>query len=369
MQTEYVDTVILTYRYRVKDASSSTRRALRRQARAVNFIWNFLCQTDREAQRRWKAGTAVRRPSYERMTGLCRGVTKDLGIHSDTVDGVCRKFCDARDACFPKTPRLRSFKKNLDFIPFSNFKRPAKLEGGKLTVLGGSYYLWLSRLVPENGKLKSWEFSTDARGRWYVNIQVELPEPEKRNAPPLGIDLGLKSVVALSNGFKIAAPRLYRQEEKQLGVFQRRGQKVRARALAAKIANRRRHFLHVMSHGLVQHYGEIYVGDVSAKKLARTRMAKSVLDAGWSTLRNMLSYKSIATGSVMRVVSERYSSQVCSCCGCIPDSSPKGMGALGVRHWVCSDCGESHDRDINAARNILRVGAERRPPVVEIPAL
>jgi transposase len=97
-----------------------------------------------------------------------------------------------------------------------------KLEVGKLTVLGRSYYLWLSRLVPENGKLKSWEFSADARGRWYVNIQVELPEPEKRNAPPLGIDLGLKSVVALSNGFKIAAPRLYRQEEKQLGLLRLR---------------------------------------------------------------------------------------------------------------------------------------------------
>ena len=79
-----------------------------------------------------------------------------------------------------------------------------------------------------------------------------MPDPEQRNAPSVGIDLGLNSVVALSNGFKIAAPRFYRQEDKQLGVFGQRGQKVRARALAAKIANRRRHFLHVMSHGIVQ---------------------------------------------------------------------------------------------------------------------
>jgi IS605 OrfB family transposase len=296
---------------------------------------------------------AVRRPSYAELTGLCRGVTKELGIHSDTIDAVCRKFADAREACFPKTPCFRSFKKNLDFVPFSNFKRPAKLDGGKLTVLGRTYHLWLSRPIPENGKPKSWEFSTDARGRWYVNIQVELPEPEKRNAPEIGIDLGLKSVVALSNGFKIPAPKFYRQEEKQLGVFQRRSQKVRARALAAKIANRRRHFLHVVSHGIAQHYGEIYVGDVSSKKLVKTRMAKSVHDAGWSMLRSMLSYKSIATGGVMRNVSERYSSQTCSACGCIPTGSPKGLGALGVRHWVCDDCGALHDRDVNAALNIL----------------
>ena len=238
-----------------------------------------------------------------------------------------------------------------------------------MTVLGRNYYLWLSRPIPENGKPKSWEFSTDARGRWYVNIQVELAEPEKRNAPSLGIDLGLKSVVALSNGFKIAAPKFYRQEEKQLGVFQRRGQKVRARALAAKIANRRRHFLHVTSHALVRHYGEIYVGDVSPKKLAKTPMAKSVHDAGWSMLRNMLSYKSIATGGVMRVVPERYSSQTCSVCGCIPATGPKGLGALGVRQWRCEECGTLHDRDINGALNIEIAGAERRPPVAEIHAL
>jgi transposase len=361
--------LILTYRYRVKDASGSTRQALRAQARAVNFVWNYCCRVDREAQRRWKAGMAVGRPSTFDLATLCRGVTKELGIHSDTVDAVCRKFADARDACLPKTPRLRSFKKNLDFVPFSNFKRPAKLDGGRLTVLGRAYHLWLSRPLPENGKPKSWEFSTDARRRWYVNIQVEVPEPEKRNAPSLGIDLGLKSVVALSNGFKIAAPRFYRQDERQLAVFQQRGQKVRARALAAKVANRRRHFLHVVSRGLVQHYGEIYVGGVSPKTLAKTRMAKSVGDAGWSMLRNMLLYKSIATGGVMRIVSERYSSQTCSACGVIPVGSPKGLGALGIRQWTCDGCGTLHDRDINAARNIEIAGVERHPPAVEIPVL
>jgi hypothetical protein len=82
-------------------------------------------------------------------------------------------------------------------------------------------------------------------------------EGGKRNAPSVAIDLGLNSVVALSNGFTIAAPRFYRQEGKQLGVFEQRGQKVRAWALAAKIANRRRHFLHVMSHGIVQQYGDL----------------------------------------------------------------------------------------------------------------
>jgi Putative transposase DNA-binding domain len=102
-----------------------------------------------------------------------------------------------------------------------------------------------------------------------------------------------------------------------------------------------------------------YVGDVSPKKLGQDTDGE--VHAGWSMLRNMLSYKSIATGGVMRVVPERYSFQTCSVCGCIPASSPKGLGALGVRQWRCDECGTLHDRDINGARNIEIAGAERRP--------
>jgi len=359
---------VLTYRYRIKDGSGSTRRALRTQARSVNYLWNYCCRVDREARRRWKAGMCVRRPTAYDLANLSRGVSKDLGVHSDTVDAVCRKFANARDAVFPKTPKFRSVKKNLDFVPFSNFKRPAKLTGTRLTVRGRRYDLWLSRPLPKNGTPKSWEFSTDSRGRWYVNIQVEMPEAENRQGSAVGIDLGLKDLATLSTGEKVAMPAYYRRSEAQLALFQRRGQTARARALAAKVANQRKHFLHIVSSKIVRDHAEIYVGDVSASKLAGTQMAKSIYDAGWAMLRKMLAYKSIATGGVMRIVSERWTSQACSCCGGIPGSSPKGMSALGIRHWVCSDCGETHDRDVNAARNILRVGLERQPPAAEIPA-
>ena len=359
--------MIITHRYRVKDASSGTRNALRRQARAVNFVWNFCCQTDREAHRRYKAGASCKRPSAFDLANLCRGVTKELGVHSDTVDAVCRKFADARQACFPKTPRFRSYKRSLDFVPFSNFARPAKIDGGKLTVMGRAYRLWLSRPIPEGGKPKSWEFSTDARGRWYVNIQIELPEPDKRVGEAVGIDLGLKDLATLSTGEKIATQRHYRAEERNLALLQQRGQTARARALAAKIANRRKHFLHVATTNIARRFAQIFVGDVNAKKLMQTNMAKSVSDASWSAFRNMLSYKAVALGGKCEIVSERWSSRACSDCGAI--SGPKGIASLGVRHFVCSGCGASHDRDVNAACNILSVGAERRPLVVGIFAL
>ena len=109
------------------------------------------------------------------------------------------------------------------------------------------------------------------------------------------------------------------------------------------------------------------MGDVSSQKLVKTKMAKSTLDAGWSMLKTMLEYKSREAGVVFEVVNESYTTQTCSCCGSIPASSPKGRAGLRIREWTCSDCGSVHDRDTNAARNILAAGHRRL--AVGIPTL
>jgi putative transposase len=108
----------------------------------------------------------------------------------------------------------------------------------------------------------------------------------------------------------------------------------------------------------VKDYGTIIVGDVSPSKLAKTRMAKSIYDAGWAGFKQMLSYKSMRNGGRMIEVSEAMSSQVCSSCGSLPASRPRGISDLGMREWRCDDCGTVHDRDVNAASNILRVGLD-----------
>ncbi|MFP3700068.1 transposase, partial [Burkholderia sp. SIMBA_013] len=98
-------------------------------------------------------------------------------------------------------------------------------------------------------------------------------------------------------------------------------------------------------------------GNVSAAKLARTRMAKSVYDASWSSFRNKLRYKAIAHGATFEEVDESGSTQSCSACGSKDSTTrPKGIAGLRIREWACSDCGVEHDRDINAALNILRCG-------------
>ena len=107
-------------------------------------------------------------------------------------------------------------------------------------------------------------------------------------------------------------------------------------------------------------YQHIIVGDVSSLKLARTRMAKSVLDSGWGKLKTFLEYKSQQAARTFEVVSERNTSVTCSACGAL--TGPRGVNGLIVRSWICSDCGESHDRDVNAARNIL-IGSRCRTSV------
>ena len=102
---------------------------------------------------------------------------------------------------------------------------------------------------------------------------------------------------------------------------------------------------------MVDQYQNIVVGDVSSLTLAKTRLAKSVLDSGWGMLKAQLQYKGPAAGRSVQIVSERHTSVTCSSCGAL--SGPRGVNGLIVRSWICRECGDSHDRDVNAARNIL----------------
>ena len=131
------------------------------------------------------------------------------------------------------------------------------------------------------------------------------------------------------------------------------------RAIHAKIANTRKDAMHKFSTGLVARNAAIFVGNVSAGAMVKTKMAKSTLDAGWSMLKTMLEYKSHQAGVVFEEVNEAYTTQTCSSCGVIPASSPKGRTGLRMRRWTCCDCGAEHHRDVNAAMNIAARGHAR----------
>lgn len=353
---------MLTLKYRIKSGD----RRLIRMAKACNQVWNFCVETQKAAERKRSGGSNVFWPNAFDLIKLVTGAAADLGIHSDTASQICRQFVASRDAR-RKCPRFRaSFgsKRALGWIPF--IPRAVKIEGACAIYLKQRYSLWLSREI--KGDFKAGTFVEDARGRWYATFQCEVADDLATGNGKIGIDLGLKDFATLSDGTKIPALRHYRKYEAQLATAQRAGNKRRARAIHAKIANVRKHHLHEQSTAIVRANKYIAVGNVSAAKLAKTRMAKSVLDASWSSFRHMLRYKARRHGAVCVDVDERWTSQTCSSCGSIPASSPKGMGALGVRHWECSECGALHDRDVNASLNILRVGLEHQPPAEEIRA-
>ena len=149
----------------------------------------------------------------------------------------------------------------------------------------------------------------------------------------------------------------YRGLEKSLAAAQRAGKKDRARAIHAQARNRRQDALHQFSSACSQNYGFIFVGNVSSASQIASGRAKSALDAGWGMLRTQLRYKCHEAGAVFLEVNEAYSTQTCGCCE--KRTGPKGLEGLRIREWTCTECGAHHDRDVNAARNILAVGRDR----------
>jgi len=125
-----------------------------------------------------------------------------------------------------------------------------------------------------------------------------------------------------------------------------------------RIRRRRQDACHKFSRRMIAQYQNIFVGDVSSLKLVKTPFAKGVLDSGWGMLKRMLQYKGEHAGRFVIIVCERKTTQVCSTCGAL--SGPRGLRQLAVRAWECARCGERHDRDVNAARNILLLGSRCR---------
>ena len=335
--------MIRTYRYRIKDSSCIAE--LTALARSCNFVWNF-CNESQEHALRWNQ----RWPTGFDLNKLTAGCSKELGLHSQTVQAVCEQYATRRQQFKKRRLRWRG-KRSLGWIPFK--ASGVKVIDDTVRYAGHTFRFWNSRELP--GSIQCGSFSQDARQRWHVNFVVDVPESEvTTGTKQIGIDLGLKTLATCSDGRKIEMPRWYRNQQRRIAEHQRKKRSRQARNLQAKIANRRKDFLHKESDKLTKECELIVVGDVCSSKLTQTKMAKSVNDAGWTLFKNLLSYKAMARKVVYREVSEHFSTQTCSGCGAI--SGPKGREGLGVREWVCGECGAVHDRDVNAALNILRLG-------------
>lgn len=345
---------IKTLKLRIKDKHAP---ALVAMAREVNQAWNYCNElSSRSIRERGKWLSAYDLQKYTAGFSKCEGVK----VGSATVQLVCEEYATRRRQF--KKARLnwrvsnpKSAKYSLGWIPFK--KGGASYQNGQVKFCGLKLSLWDSYGLSKYD-LRAGSISQDARGRWYLNVCVKVEAKPGAGTASIGIDLGLKTTAVCSNGDSLAS-RTYRKHEPALAIAQRARKKDRTRAIHARIANTRKDAMHKFSTRLVAENAAIFVGNVSSAKLVKTKMAKSTLDAGWSMLKTMLEYKSHQAGIVFEEVNERYTTQTCSCCGVIPASSPKGRAGLGIREWTCSDCGSVHDRDTNAAKNILARGHAR----------
>lgn len=264
-------------------------------------------------------------------------------------------------------PRFRSKRDNRQAIRFTRNARFAVTAGGKLRLpkIGDVPVRWSRDLPAEPSSVT---VVKDAAGRYFASFVVQAgTEPLPETAAEVGIDLGLTHFAVLSDGRKIDNPRFLRRAERRLRKAQQalsrkaKGSNNRAKAVArvarahARVADARRDFTHKLSTQIIRENQAVMVEDLCVKGLARTKLAKSVHDAGWGQFTAMLAYKAARYGRTLVKIDRWFpSSKLCSACGTVAGSMP-----LNVRSWACP-CGAVHDRDVNAARNILAAGRADR---------
>ncbi|MGW5234474.1 RNA-guided endonuclease InsQ/TnpB family protein [Streptomyces nodosus] len=280
------------------------------------------------------------------------------------LDTAYKNFFDGLKGKRPKMgpPRFKSRKDTRQSIRFTANAGWKITPGEKLRLpkIGDLRLKW-SRELPSTPSTVT--VVKDSAGRYFASFAVEteqeiLPEVE----PVVGIDLGLTHFAVLSDGRKVDSPKFLRRAEKKLKKAQqnlsrkKKGSNNRAKARTkvarahAKVADARREFHHQLSTRIIRENQAVAVEDLSAKGLARTRLAKSIHDAGWSAFVSMLEYKAARYGrTFVRIGRFEPTSQVCCVCG-IKD----GPKPLHIREWTCGACGAVLDRDINAAVNVAK---------------
>jgi putative transposase len=308
------------------------------------------------------------------------------------LQGAFAAFWDKRS----KYPRFKSRKHSRASAEYT--RSAFRYRDGQLTLAKMSQppdIRWSSPL-PEGAEPSTVTVSRESAGRWHVSLLCECPvEALPPSGQTVGIDAGITALVTLSTGEKITNPRHERRDRLRLakaqrnlsrkakGSANRQKARVKVARMHARIADRRRDHLHKLTTRLVRENQAVVIEDLSVRNMVRNHsLARAISDAAWSDLRGMLEYKCGWYGRDLIVIDRWYpSSKLCSACGVISEKMP-----LSIRGWTCG-CGTVHDRDVNAARNILAVGLadsnacggtvrsdsrkrERRVPVKqEIPAV
>ena len=364
--------VQLRYNYRAYP-DLSQRRALAKAFGCARVVWNDCLRDRKEAHEAGLPYVKSAELSRLRITQAKRTTERAWLAEVSAVvlqqslrdlDATYKNFFDSvtgkRQGRKVGPPRYKSKKDTRQSIRLNTNAFSLQDNGTVYVAKVGSLKVTWSRRLP--AAPTSLTITKDSADRYFLSFLVDT-EPDI--LPVLdtdtGIDLGLSAFAVLSDGTKVSAPRFLRRTEKRLKRLQRelsrkaKGSKNRAKARIkvarqhARVADRRRDWHHKASTQIIRDNQAVYVEDLAVSGLGRTRLAKSVHDAGWSAFVRMLEYKAARHGRTFAKVDRAFpSSQVCSACGFRDGPKP-----LHVRQWTCGECGTVHDRDHNAARNVL----------------
>ena len=359
--------MIRSYKYRLYPNKRQIEY-LSRMLDAYRRLYNAALQERKEA---WECrGVCIKYTHQANQLKKIRQDNPELARYSySAAQQVLRRLDKAFKAFFrrvkngekPGYPRFKS-QSRFKSVPFV-FGDGATLKSQRLKIKGvGAIKVKWHRPIPGNATIKQVVVKRSNDGKWYAVFQIELPDPEPGLHPgsAVGIDLGLNSLIATSDGNIVESPRHFRRTEARLRRQQRRvsrrgkGSKRWRKAVQQiaktheKIANQRRDLHHKLSRWLVDNYSLIVFEDLNITGMAQSRFSKSILDAGWGQLIRFVSFKAEEAGSTVAVVDPHNTSQVCSRCGCLVKKN------LSVRVHHCPHCGLVLDRDVNAARNILQ---------------
>jgi putative transposase len=278
-----------------------------------------------------------------------------LDIPSHTLQGVLNQAYLAWYRCFKrqaKKPQLKGQRNKLASMPFPDPMRQPK--DNMISIPGLGKVRYYKQDLPE-AKIKCGRIVKRASG-WYLCLWLDCEHkfPVQDTDKAVGIDPGFSTLLTLSDSTKFENPRELRVGAKRFAQSQRAHDKHLSARLLERQANRRRDRNHKISRKLVENYQTIYYSNDNFKKMSRTGFGKSVSEAGLNQLIGMTAYKSTTSGRKCIPVNSPYTTMTCSNCGNL--TGPTGLSGLAVRQWECSVCGTQHDRDINSAVQVLKVG-------------
>jgi putative transposase len=358
------------YRYRCYPTNTQAA-VLARTFGCARFVYNWALRvrTDAYYQRQERVSyadtsaaltTLKQQPDTVWLNEVSSVPTQQALRH---LDKAFRNFFEGRTK-YPTFHKKRG-KQSAEYTT-SAFRWDAEARTLTLAKMATPLHIHWSRPLPDGATPTTVTVSRDTAGRSFVSLLIEdeiTPLPPSNGQ--VGIDLGLHDVVVLDSGEKVGNPRFFQANEKKLAKAQRRlakkkrGSKNRDKArrkvarIHACIADRRTDFLHKLSTRIMRENQTICVESLQVKNMVKhPTLAKAIHDVGWGEFVHMLEYKAAWYGRTLVSIDKWYpSSKRCHACGHVLDSL-----TLDIRHWTCPECGSVHDRDVNAAQNILAAG-------------